>query len=153
MAIIAIIDKLKFLWRLFRVTILSKNLSKNLAMNLQAHTRLQHLTFFRHMHRRRSRRRRRCVGRDARVPWRCSRRVRGPPPAGSCSAAPLGTWMHILYQPFQLNPTCIGTACADLSNITFSDRILGCFGWNSSPSQCCASRSVHAHHISAIDIL
>ena len=53
----------------------------------------------------------------ARVPRRCSRRGRGPPPAGSCSAAPLGTLMHILYQPFQLNPTCIGTACADPSNI------------------------------------
>ena len=26
-----------------------------------------------------------------RVPRPCSRRVRGPPPAGSCSAAPLGT--------------------------------------------------------------
>ena len=94
-----------------------------------------------------------CVGGDARVPQWCSRRVRGPPPAGSCSAAPLGTLMHILYQPFQLNPTCIGTACADPSNITFSDRTPGCFGWNSSPSQCCASRSVHVHHISAIDIL
>ena len=58
-----------------------------------------------------------CVGGDARVPRWCSRRVRGPPPAGSCSAAPLGTLMHILYQPFQLNPTCIGTACADPSNI------------------------------------
>ena len=81
-----------------------------------------------------------CVGGDARVPRWCSRRVRGPPPAGSCSAAPLGTLMHILYQPFQLNPTCIGTACADPSNITFSDRTLGGFGWNSSPSQCCASR-------------
>ena len=69
----------------------------------------------------RRRRRRRssssCVGGDARVPQWCSRRVRGPPPAGSCSAAPLGTLMHILYQPFQLNPTCIGTACADPSNI------------------------------------
>ena len=90
----------------------------------------------------------------ARVTRRYSRRVRGPPPADSCSAAPLGTWMHILYQPFQLNPTCIGTACADPSNITFSDRTPGCFGWNSSPSQCFASRSVHKHHISAIiDIL
>jgi hypothetical protein len=25
--------------------------------------------------------------------------------------------MHILYQPFQLNPTCIGTECADPSSI------------------------------------
>ena len=135
------------------MTILSKNLLKNLVMNLQAHAHLQHLKFLRHMHLRRRRRRRRCVGGDARAPRRCSRRVRGPPPAGSCSAAPLGTLMHILYQPFQLNPTCIGTACADPSSITFSDRTLGGFGWNSSPSQCCASRSVHVHHISAIDIL
>ena len=69
--------------------------------------------------RRRHRRHRRCVGGEARVPRQCSRRVRGPLPAGSCSAAPLGTLMHILYQPFQLNPTCrgIGTACADPSNI------------------------------------
>ena len=37
--------------------------------------------------------------------------------------------------------------------ITFSDRTPGCFGWNSSPSQCCASRSVHEHHISDIDML
>ena len=37
--------------------------------------------------------------------------------------------------------------------ITVSDRTPRCCGWNSSPSQCCASRSVHAHHISAIDIL
>jgi hypothetical protein len=28
---------------------------------------------------------------ETRAPRRCSRRVRGPPPAGSCSAAPLGT--------------------------------------------------------------
>jgi hypothetical protein len=37
--------------------------------------------------------------------------------------------------------------------ITFPDRTTGCFGWNSSPSQCCASRSVLEHHISAIDVL
>ena len=85
----------------------------------------------------------------ARVPRRCSRRGRGPPPAGSCSAAPLGTLMHILYQPFQLNPTCIGTACADPSNITFSDRTLGGFGWNSSPSQCCRYCAITKHCFSS----
>ena len=37
--------------------------------------------------------------------------------------------------------------------ITFSDSTPRCCGWNSSPSQCCASRSVLEHHISAIDIL
>ena len=37
--------------------------------------------------------------------------------------------------------------------ITFSDSTPRCFGWNSSPSQCCASRSVLEHHISDIDML
>ena len=36
---------------------------------------------------------------------------------------------------------------------TFSDSTPRCCGWNSSPSQCCASRSVHEHHISDIDML
>ena len=108
------------------MTILSKNLHTNQSLSLTERSRVsvgilrQH--FCEPFHRRGGGVSATFLPNDAaaahaRVPRWCSRRVRGPPPAGSCSAAPLGTLMHILYQPFQLNPTCIGTACADPSNI------------------------------------
>ena len=109
---------------MFRMTILSKNLHTNQSFSLTERSRVsvgilrQH--FCEPFHRggvRATFLPNDAAAAHARVPRRCSRRVRGPPPAGSCSAAPLGTLMHILYQPFQLNPTCIGTACADPSNI------------------------------------
>ena len=48
--LIAIIVELIFLGQLFRMTILSKNLLKNLVINLQAHAHLQHLKFLVHTH-------------------------------------------------------------------------------------------------------
>ena len=103
--------------------------------------------------RRRRRRRRSCVGGDARVVPACTR-------TSAC-------WFLQCCAAWYVNAHLIPAISTDPHMpqhwhgvcrpkqypITFPDRTTGCFSWNSSPSQCCASRSVLEHHISAIDIL
>ena len=103
--------------------------------------------------RRRRRRRRSCVGGDVRVFPACTR-------TSAC-------WLLQCCAAWYVNAHLIPAISTDPHMprhwhgvcrpkqypITFPDRTTGCFGWNSSPSQCCASRSVLEHHISAIDVL
>jgi hypothetical protein len=92
-------------------------------------------------------------GGDARVPRRCSRRgTRTCLPRQWCAARYVNA--HLI-SAISAEPHMYwhGVCRPKQHLITFSDRSPGCFGWHSSPSQCCSSRSVNVHLISAIHIL